>query len=162
MGGTALGTGTGTAIEPLPDAAEFHLVIITPPVHISTAKAYKALNAPALTKDESAASLSVSRAAVDFAGSLQWEAVNDFEHAVLPAYPEIARARGRLEAAGAHPALLSGSGASVFGVFESAEAAGRAARSFEVEREGWRVFQSVTLRRAAYAQAFGRCARLLG
>jgi 4-diphosphocytidyl-2-C-methyl-D-erythritol kinase len=160
-GGTALGTGTGTEIEPLPDVAESALIIITPPVHVSTAKAYEALSAPALTKGESAASLSVSRAAADFARSLQWEAVNDFERVVLPAYPEIARARRRLAEAGARPALLSGSGASVFGVFEDEGAARRAAPSLEVER-GWRVFPCTTLGRAAYAEAFGQCAHLLG
>ncbi|HZI18720.1 MAG TPA: 4-(cytidine 5'-diphospho)-2-C-methyl-D-erythritol kinase [Pyrinomonadaceae bacterium] len=160
-GGTALGTGTGTEIEPLTDAPAEHLVVVTPPVHVSTAEAYKSLNAPALTKVDSAASLSVSRATADFGGSLQWEAVNDFEPAVFKAHPEILRARERLAAAGARRAMLSGSGASVFGTFDDEAVASLAADSLTAE-PGWRVFRCATLGRRLYAEAFGRCARLLG
>lgn len=160
-GGTALGTGTGADIEPLPDAPTSHLVVVTPPAQVSSAEAYKSLKAPALTKGESAASLSVSHSGADFPVSSQWDAVNDFERAVLPAYPEIARARERLAGEGARPSMLSGSGASVFGVFADEEAARRAAASLGDE-PGWRVFQCEALTRAAYAESFGRCGRFLG
>ncbi|HEX8853657.1 MAG TPA: 4-(cytidine 5'-diphospho)-2-C-methyl-D-erythritol kinase, partial [Pyrinomonadaceae bacterium] len=69
-GGTALGTGLGTEIAPLDDVAQRALVVVAPGVGVSTAKAYKALNAPALTKQDSAVILHVSRAEAQISSSL--------------------------------------------------------------------------------------------
>ncbi len=92
-GGTALGTGTGTAIRPLEDAPKMHLVVVAPGVHVSTAEAYGALGAPALTKVEPLVNLSVSRTEADFPDSLCDVWSNDFEAVVVRLYPEIGRAR---------------------------------------------------------------------
>jgi 4-diphosphocytidyl-2C-methyl-D-erythritol kinase len=65
------------------------------------------------------------------AGSLPWPpawAYNRFEEAVLPQRPEIRRLRQFLEGGGAAPVLMSGSGASVFGVVAEAAAAEDLAR----------------------------------
>jgi 4-diphosphocytidyl-2-C-methyl-D-erythritol kinase len=159
-GGTALGTGTGTDIEPLGDVPERTLLVVTPGVRVSTAEAYKALSAPALTKAEGPVTLSVSRAGSQFWDSHREGLRNDFEPAVFRLHPEIGRARDALAAAGARPALLSGSGASVFGVFKSASDAERARGSLRVE-PGWQVFPCATLSRADYRRAFGQCAASL-
>ena len=45
--------------------------------------------------------------------------VNDFEASVFPKYPEIAEVKERMYAAGAVYAAMSGSGSSVFGIFEA-------------------------------------------
>ena len=44
--------------------------------------------------------------------------VNDFERSVFPKYPEIAAIKDRLYDLGAIYASMSGSGASVFGIFD--------------------------------------------
>ncbi|HEX8119551.1 MAG TPA: 4-(cytidine 5'-diphospho)-2-C-methyl-D-erythritol kinase [Pyrinomonadaceae bacterium] len=159
-GGTALGTGTGADIKPLADAPKMHLVIVAPGVHVSTAEAYKALGAPALTKVEPLVNLSVSRTEADFPDSLCGVWSNDFEAVVVRLYPEIGRARERLVEAGAGRVMLSGSGSSVFGVFESKGEAGRARAGLEAE-SGWRVFACETLTRAEYLAALGRVAAVL-
>jgi len=159
-GGTALGTGTGTEITPLEDAPERHLLIVTPGARVSTAEAYKALNARALTKADRAANLSVSRAESQIRDSLRGVLTNDFEPAVFGLHPEIARARDALAGAGARPAALSGSGSSVFGVFESGGEAEGALALLRAE-PGWRVFRCATLTRGGYAAAFGPCAAAL-
>ncbi|HKS29931.1 MAG TPA: hypothetical protein VJS44_19065, partial [Pyrinomonadaceae bacterium] len=82
------------------------------------------------------------------------------EQAIYPLYPEIAEARRGLIEQGARGALLAGSGASVFGIFENEEALGRAKSILEL-REGWRVFSSAALGRADYLSAMGECAALL-
>ena len=46
---------------------------------------------------------------------------NDLEEVVLAAHPEIAEVKNRLLSLGAKNALMSGSGATVFGVFENVE-----------------------------------------
>ena len=160
-GGTALGTGTGTEIRPLEDAPKMHLVVVTPGVKVSTAEAYKALGARALTKVEAAANLSVSRTEADFSVSHSGVWSNDFEAVVTRLYPEIGRASEALKSVGARRALLSGSGSSVFGVFESKGEAGRVARAALKPERGWRVFACETLTRAEYLAALGRSAAVL-
>ena len=160
-GGTARGTGTGTEIKSLGDAPKMHLCVVTPDVHVSTAEAYKALGARALTKDGTAANLSVSRAEAEFSDSLCGVMSNDFEAVVVRLHPEIGRARAVLEEAGAVGASLSGSGASVYGVFESKGAAGRARARLEAAEGGWKVFACETLTRAEYLAALGACAAVL-
>lgn len=51
---------------------------------------------------------------------------NDFEPALFPVFPELEHLRGELLAAGAQAALLSGSGATMFGVFTDEGAARQA------------------------------------
>jgi 4-diphosphocytidyl-2-C-methyl-D-erythritol kinase len=153
-GGTALGTGRGTDIFPLQDAPRAHLLLVTPNVKVSTAEAYKSLDAPALTKPISPVNLTVSRTQAGISGSLRAALANDFEQVVYRLHPEIARARDALIAAGASGALLSGSGASVFGLFDSARLCESAQASLTVEA-GWQVFACKTLSRRAYEEAFG-------
>lgn len=159
-GGTALGTGTGAEVRPLEDAPKMHLVVVTPGVRVSTAEAYRALGAPALTKDYTAANLSVSRTEADFSDPLCGVMSNDFEAVVVRLYPEVGRAREALGEAGARRTLLSGSGSSVFGVFESEGGAVRARAALKSEA-GWRVFACETLARAEYLAALGRGAAVL-
>jgi 4-diphosphocytidyl-2-C-methyl-D-erythritol kinase len=160
IGGTALGTGTGTEIRSLEDASKMHLIVVNPGVSVSTAEAYKALGAPALTKADTAVNLSVSRTEADFPDSLSDVTSNDFEAVVVRLHPEIGRARDALKDSGARSALLSGSGSSVFGVFESKWEAERA-REVLKPVEGWRVFACETLTRAEYLAALGRSAAVL-
>lgn len=159
-GGTALGSGVGTEIEPLPDAPARHLLVVTPGVKVSTAEAYKALAAPALTKPGSAANLSISRAGTQNADSLYEVMRNDFEPVVCRLWPEIGRAREALLRSGAHGASLSGSGSSVYGVFDSGGEARRAAGALGAE-PGWQVFPCETLSRGEYVKALGECAAFL-
>jgi 4-diphosphocytidyl-2-C-methyl-D-erythritol kinase len=161
MGGTALGTGTGTEIAPLEDAPKTHLVVATPAVRVSTAEAYKALGAPALTKAEALVNLSVSRTEADFPDSLCDVMSNDFEAVVVRLHPEIARVRAALRGAGAARALLSGSGSSVYGIFESELEAGRAADALGGAEVSWQVSACATLTRAEYVAALGAPAAIL-
>jgi 4-diphosphocytidyl-2-C-methyl-D-erythritol kinase len=157
-GGTARGTGRGAEIAPLADAPTMNLIVVAPCVKISTAEAYKSLNAPALTKEIAPANLLVSRTGADFSDSLPAPLANDFEPSVYRLYPEVGRARDALVAVGAKGALLSGSGSSVFGVFESSDEVERARARIEVEA-GWRVFTCASLSRGDYRASFGECAQ---
>lgn len=153
-GGTALGTGTGTKIEPLEDFPKKPLLVVVPGVGVSTAEAYKALNVSALTKVGRAANLSVSRAKAQKEDHLHELMRNDFEAVVMVSRPEIGRARDSLLRAGAREAMLSGSGSSVFGVFDDNEKADRACADLRTN-ESWRVFSCETLTRAEYFDALG-------
>lgn len=159
-GGTASGIGLGTEITPLADTPAEHLLIIKPRAKVSTVEAYKALQRPALTKHRSDIILSISRAEARIPDSLHEALHNDFEPVIFELYPEIARARTRLLEQGARGALLAGSGASVFGIFDSVEALRRAGEVLGRE-PGWLVFTSAALERAAYLKALGESAAVL-
>ena len=162
-GGRALGTGLGADIAPLADANKAHLVIATPGVRVSTAEAYRALSAPALTKAEVAAILHVSRADAQISDSLCDVLRNDFEPVIYTQHPEIERARNALLEHGAHAALLAGSGSSVFGIFDDGTATERVAQALEQTEPAWRVFAATTLSRDDYREFFGvRAAFLSG
>ena len=54
---------------------------------------------------------------------------NDFESVVFGRHPQLSAIKKKLVTAGAGPALMTGSGAALFGVFESVDALRRAQRS---------------------------------
>lgn len=149
-GGTALGSGLGTEVYALADAPRMSLLVVKPQAEISTAEAYKALSAPALTKVGGDIILSSSRPPAHFSDSLPDSLRNDFEPVIYDLEPEIMRARDALLEAGARGALLCGSGACVFGIFESVRAQERAASALRAREAGWRIFACETLSRADY------------
>lgn len=59
---------------------------------------------------------------------------NVLETVTIPAYPRILRIKECMEQSGALAALMSGSGPTVFGIFESLEEAEEAARKIRDER----------------------------
>ena len=148
-GGTALGTGRGEKILPLPDPPREHLVVIFPAVQVSTAEAYRSLNL-GLTSSAEDHRIQRFRGQVEKSQRFLTGIFNDFERSILPAYPSIREAKQFLETEGAIAALLSGSGSSVFGFFNDEESALAAARL--AAKEAWRVFPAKTLSRAEYFQ----------
>lgn len=88
-----------------------HIVIVNPQIHISTKEAYAGVK-PAVpeTPVKDIINLPVTK----------WKDIlkNDFEDSVFPKYPEIRRIKEFLYNSGAEYASMTGSGASVFGIFE--------------------------------------------
>lgn len=156
-GGTARGTGLGSHVSALPDVDEKHLIVVMPNVKVATRDAYKALSSPALTKPKAATILSSSRPQALFPDSSPWGPHNDFDPVIFDLEPEILEAREALLTAGAQLAMLAGSGASVFGVFENVKAQEHAASALAA-KSSWRVFKCATLSRARYLKELGACA----
>jgi 4-diphosphocytidyl-2-C-methyl-D-erythritol kinase len=100
-------------------------LLITPGIHVSTPDAYRALGrAPG------------GDTAADVQGfqSLTWRLPeaglgyqNDFETVVFEQHPQLKSIKGKLNRLGARPALMSGSGSTVFGIFAKREVRDRAA-----------------------------------
>ena len=161
LGGRALGEGIGTTLTHESDVISRQLLIVTPNVSVSTADAYRAWDAAALTTSESNPILAISRTEADFSDSNQWskydQLANDFEQVIFDIEPEIWRAKNALLQAGARRALLAGSGSSVFGIFDDPEAQRRAAATLRAE-SGWRIFSCVTLSHDDYQRALGSVA----
>jgi 4-diphosphocytidyl-2-C-methyl-D-erythritol kinase len=116
-GGTALGTGRGDTIEPLPPIEERPVVLGTPALPLPTPDVYGALRAP-LTGDSP--DVTVPRLFVKFAEGNDFAlAKNDLEAAAFGMMTELAAFRDALLRSGAEVALLSGSGSTVFGLFRA-------------------------------------------
>jgi 4-diphosphocytidyl-2-C-methyl-D-erythritol kinase len=160
FGGTARGTGIGDEITPLHDVTDRLLLVLKPNAGVSTSEAYKALEAPSLTTARAKTILSSSEPSA-ICNSFDSETLrNDFERVVFEIEPEIGRAKVALMKAGAEAALLAGSGAAVFGIFDSADAQERAIQAIELEA-GWRVFPCRTVGRTHYRSAMGSCGAIL-
>jgi 4-diphosphocytidyl-2-C-methyl-D-erythritol kinase len=159
-GGTARGTGIGTEIISLDDVPPMHLLIITPNEHVSTAEAYKAMRAPVLTSENRAVILSGSRAEVKNAESLLYNLQNDFERVIFTLRPRIEQAASALIEIGARRASLSGSGASVFGVFDDEDDRDRA-QALLRHNGDWRMFNCTTLARDDYKRRLSEAGKSL-
>lgn len=151
-GGTAIGTGRGTEIQPISDVAGPYLLIVTPNKRVSTAKAFARLNAQNLTIDVAESILIVCRSDVKSLDLNHSVLRNDIEAAVFAVYPEIERAKNRLLELGAVNALMSGSGASVFAVFEKEETRQSALKALD-DQVNWRKFAVAAISRKEYREA---------
>lgn len=153
-GGTGSGTGRGEIVEPIDDISAENMLVVTPNVKVSTAEAYAAIAAPPLTSDDQESNLTVCRKAAEALDPLRSELINDFERSVFAAYPEIKRVKETLLELGAANAAMSGSGASVFAVFDKEETRQAAEKALDSEST-WRKFAVSTISRTEYREALG-------
>ena len=119
-GGRALGTGRGNEITTMEDETDYALLVIVPPIAITTSEAYSWLTVP----DKSN---TIKRfCGQQVSGSGEAQSGNDFESVVFPRHPLLSEIKNELLRAGARSAALSGTGSAIFGVFSNAEEAARA------------------------------------
>ena len=129
---SAFVSGRGEQVAPVRLVGSKWVVLVNPGFPVETKWAYHRLSS---TRAE-VRPLAPAQAALVGAAEVSWNTVlplmeNDFETPVFDAHPILRHIRTRLLAEGAEAALLSGSGATVFGVFADETAAVRAATSFQ-------------------------------
>lgn len=119
-GGTALGLGRGDEVYPLMDLPRHWIVLLVPGFGVSTRDAYGWYDAERdLVRDTARAPQYVpgpwpTRAA---------QMINDLEAPIARHHPEIDQMKSALRRAGAVAAAMSGSGSTVFGLFQRRAAA---------------------------------------
>lgn len=151
-GGTAIGTGRGEIIEPTTDTEEHFMLIVTPNIAVSTYDAFERMNAETLTNDELNRILPVCRSEAETWVLRNAVLKNDFEESVFSAHPEIRRVKETLLELGAVNAAMSGSGASVFAIFDKQETWQTAIKALDQEST-WRKFAVATISRDEYREA---------
>lgn len=107
-----IGKGRGEILSPLRlDLTGKFLVLVKPDVHIATASAYKGV-----TPHEPAVSLSeiLEQPVTQWSTLLQ----NDFEGSIFEKHPKLSDIKNALYQAGALYASMSGSGSTLFGIFD--------------------------------------------
>ena len=126
---------------------------MAPGLHVSTAAAYRAL-APQLTTESQQNKIVSfqSRVWSEFGDGAAAAGANDFETVVFEQFPQLARLKRRLAKLGAAPAMMTGSGSAIFGLFRTREQVDSAAKSFADER----VFPISLVGRARYRSLWWR------
>ncbi|MBN7815107.1 4-(cytidine 5'-diphospho)-2-C-methyl-D-erythritol kinase [Algoriphagus pacificus] len=107
-----IATGRGEILEAVDlNLKGTYLVLINPGIHVGTKEAYAGVKPK---KPE----VSLKELIQD---KSRWkdELINDFEPSVFSAYPEIGQIKSQLYQSGAFYAAMSGSGSTVFGLFDS-------------------------------------------
>jgi 4-diphosphocytidyl-2-C-methyl-D-erythritol kinase len=134
LGGAAVATGRGTELYPLPDPPPRAGLLIAPSVRVSTAAAYRALTPRLTTESQQNKIVSFqSQAWGELGGIGVCPGVNDFETVVFEQFPQLASLKRRLVKLGAGPAMMTGSGSALFGLFRNREQVSRAGKSFTDE-----------------------------
>jgi 4-diphosphocytidyl-2-C-methyl-D-erythritol kinase len=117
----ALAWGRGERLFPLPALASRPIVILVPSFAVATRDAYEWLAHDRGTYDARGGLLLPS--ALDTWEGIAAVAVNEFEPVVSRRHPAVTAYVDALRDAGALPAMMSGSGSAVFGVFADPQAA---------------------------------------
>ena len=143
-GGTALGLGRGEEIYPLADLPRHWVVLLIPGFGVSTSEAYGWYDGePELSRaprePQYVPGPWPSRAA---------QMINDLEAPIAAHHPEIDQMKAALKRAGAVAAAMSGSGSTVFGLFQKGRDALKAMQ--HLRGSGWQAILTETLGRGQY------------
>ncbi len=126
-GGTQAGLGIGDDLTPLDQVVKGFYLLVIPPFSISTGWAY------GMVRNTLETSGQMANFARFFNGEMPLLKIfkNDFEDIVIPAYPEIGTIKQTLLDSGAGFASLSGSGSTVFGIFDDEASARKVESTFK-------------------------------
>ena len=126
MRGTALAEGIGEILSPLPPMPKCHVLIAKPPISVSTKLVYEKLDSHEIENHpdidaiiEGLEEQDVKKVADNIG--------NVLEKVTIEEYPVIEEIKEVMKAEGALNAMMSGSGPTVFGLFDDKETANAAA-----------------------------------
>ncbi len=128
---TALAEGIGEILTPMSQIPEVWIVLVNPNVPVSTAWVYKNLQ---LTQQGGVDTLPNS-----FKNAAELSSIffNNLESVTIPAFPVIDEIKRLLLASGASGSLMSGSGPTVFGIYDDEQNARKSADSIGRQHLDW-------------------------
>ena len=133
MRGTALAEGIGEKLTQLPPMIKCPVLIAKPSISVSTKFVYQNLKLDEQTNHPDIDALMKDIREKDF-DRVCAHMGNVLESVTIPNYPVIAEIKQQMMRSGAQASMMSGSGPTVFGLFEDGETAKRALR--EMKRSG--------------------------
>jgi 4-diphosphocytidyl-2-C-methyl-D-erythritol kinase len=162
QGGTQLGFGRGGELYPQADLHLKPIVLVTPDLHVSTGPAYAALGR-GLTFTDSSRTISSFQAFVRAledgrdAVAAHSFSVNDFESVVFRQHPQLQKIAARLRT-WSSGVRMSGSGSTIFALFNSVEERGKALLAVNKDRvfKGSRVMEAELVSRRGYRNLWRR------
>ena len=140
MRGTALAEGIGEKLTRLPRVPHCYVLVGKPGVNVSTKTAYEnlKLDDPAVVHPDIDGMVTAVRNG-DLDGMIS-RMGNVFEPGIISKYPVIQEIKDLMESNGARKAMMSGSGPTVFGIFDDKEKMDRAAAVLRESRLAKTVF----------------------
>jgi 4-diphosphocytidyl-2-C-methyl-D-erythritol kinase len=121
----AIGRGRGEILEPVKSSIRFYVLMVYPDFAVPTAPVYRNLKLK-LTKRENNISILKNFLLQSKFAQLGATWSNDLELFVFKEYPSLSGIKKEMLALGAKGALLSGSGSTVFGIFDNLKTANSA------------------------------------
>jgi len=143
MSPCAIGTGKGEILEPINNPINLYILMIYPNLPLSTPWVYGNLKLK-LTKHKNNISILANFLMRSEFAQLGAALYNDLEPVVFKRYPEILEIKNELLRSGAGGALLSGSGSTVFGIFDKPDLAKKALARFAGKKHKAFLAKSIT------------------
>lgn len=122
LGGTAIARGIGEILTPLPTPPECHVIIAKPPVSVSTAFVYGNIRPDKIERRPDIEAM-VSAIKAQNLYKLAESLYNVMEDITVPKYPIIQEIKTVMLENGALNSIMSGSGPTVFGLYDDIEKA---------------------------------------
>lgn len=129
MGGTTLASGIGEILRPIEKAPKMHILLVKPPVNISTAAIYEAIDSAEITHHPDNDAMRRAIASEDIHGIAE-NLCNVMESVTVKQCPVIGAIKQKMHSGGAIGTLMSGSGPTVFGIFDNYKKAKRSHDTF--------------------------------
>jgi 4-diphosphocytidyl-2-C-methyl-D-erythritol kinase len=114
-GGTALATGRGEKLTPMPNPPQCWVILAKPPINVSTADVYGRFRSDKIVRHPSAAKMEQAIRNQSFT-EVCGQMGNVLEDVTLKLYPEVQHLKDAMIRLGADGVLMSGSGPTVFGL----------------------------------------------
>lgn len=133
MRGTVLAEGIGEKLTPLPAMPKCHVLLAKPPISVSTQKVYEKLDAQEVTKHPDIDGILLGLQTGDLK-KITSSMGNVLENVTITEYPQIERIKDVMKEEGALNAMMSGSGPTVFGIYDDKMLARRAAARIREEQ----------------------------
>lgn len=130
LGGTAIARGIGEVLTPLPTPPQCHVIIAKPPISVSTAYVYGHIRPDEITKrpDIEQMTLAIKEQDLNKLSDLLY---NVMEEVTVSEYPVIEKLKSIMLEKGALNSIMSGSGPTVFGLFDDREKAQAAMKALD-------------------------------
>lgn len=141
--GTMLAEGIGEVLTPLEPMPKTYVVLVKPPFSASTATVYKSLDISNIKKHPDT-KLVIEALKTGDVKTVAENMQNVLEEVTVAIHPEIDKIKEGFRKHGAMGTMMSGSGTTVFGLFETEEAAKRASRYFKVQHNMREVYVTTT------------------
>jgi len=114
-GGTALATGRGEKLTPIPNPPQCWVILAKPPINVSTADVYGRFRSDKIVRHPSASRMEQAIRSQSFTEVCR-QLGNVLEDVTLKLYPEVQHLKEAMIRLGADGVLMSGSGPTVFGL----------------------------------------------
>jgi 4-diphosphocytidyl-2-C-methyl-D-erythritol kinase len=139
LGGTALAEGIGDVLTPLPDMPSCSILLAKPPVSVSTKEVYGALRADEIEVHPDIDGMVEALKAGDLRGVCD-RCANVLEDVTAPSRPIIGEMERDMKKMGALCSIMSGSGPTVFGIFDDESSARKCRNHMRDKYSGSRIF----------------------